>query len=401
MGVAVVLALVSALGPASPAVADDAGARRVLLNPTADPATSQYVSWSRDRARTGQEVVAVAPDGTATTARAIRKIGTSKRDAGSAQVRYVARLSGLTADTRYRYRIVTAQGTTGWRSFHTAPAANGSFTFLQFGDTQIDNAGVPERIIDAATRRHPDAQLLLHAGDVVNHPWEGREWADLHRALSPSGQSKNWIASIGNHEQCVLLSTCRSGDGRGFRSYFQGASNGFPDQRRTWYSVDHGAARFIVLDSFGDDLRAQRAFLKRQLRTNPRPWSIVLMHSGPFASRGDRENTRMRNWFLPTFEKYGADLVLSGHDHSYARGSKAGVTYLTSVSGPKYYESSAKDWNRGGATRSKAAYRTSTYQAIAVTPERIDVTAIVGDRAKGARPATKVGHVLDRFTIKH
>ncbi len=382
-----------------PATVAATGASRLLLTPTADPSTSQYVSWSSSAPRRGQLVVAVAADGTTVSAPAVRKVGTTKRTAGTTQVRYVARLAGLSAATRYRYRVLTNPGATGWRSFRTAPGPDATVSVLQFGDTQIDNAGVPEDIIDAAARRYPGAGLMLHAGDVVNHPWVAKEWRDLHRALSPSGQSRNWLVAIGNHEQCLLVSGCRSGDGRGFRSYFQGASNGFADQRRTWYFVDHGPARFIVLDSFGKDLRAQRAFLREAARSNPRAWTIVLLHSGPFASRGDRRNTAMRKAFLASFERYGVDLVLSGHDHSYARGAKAGVTYVTSVSGPKYYTSSAKDWRAGGARRVRSAYRTSTYQALTISPTRLRVDAIVGSRAKGAKPATKVGRTLDSFTL--
>jgi len=395
----VVALLAALLVPASSATAADSGVRRVLLNATADPATSQYVSWSRGGVSRGQSVVAIAPDGTTHRATAVRKLGTTERTAGSVQYRYVAKLTGLRADTTYRYRITTRKGVTSWRSFRTAPGPHDTLTFLQFGDTQIDNAGVPEDIVDAATKRFDHARLLLLAGDVVDRPWKGGEWTALHRALSPSGQSANWMASIGNHEQCDLLTSCRSGDGRGFRSYFQGANNRFEKQRRTWFFADAGPARFIVLDSFGSDPGRQRAFLREALKTNTRPWSIVLMHSGPFASRGDRTHAAMREAFLPTFEKYGADLVLSGHDHSYARGSKAGVVYLTSVSGPKYYDTSAADWERGAAVRAKAAYRTSTYQAITVTPTEIAVRAIVGHRGAGATPATKVGQVLDCFTL--
>lgn len=155
-----------------------------------------------------------------------------------------------------------------------------------------------------------------------------------------------------------------------------------------------------MLDSFGRDLARQRAFLADSLRTNPRPWSIVLMHSGPFASVSHRKNTDMRRWFLPTLEKYGADLDLSGHDHSYARGSKAGVTYLTSVSGPKYYESSAKDWKASGATRVTSALRTSTYQVVTVTPTELKVRAVVAHRGSGAKPSAKVGSTLDTFTLE-
>ncbi len=395
------LLLVSALLlPVVPANAADSGARRVLLTPTASPATSQYVSWSRRSAASGQKVVAVGPDGSVKTAAAVKKQGTTERLSGSRQVRYVAQLTRLSANSSYRYRIVTRSGKTPWRTFRTAPSTGGDFAFLQFGDTQVRNAQIPTRIIDAAVAKTPSARLLVHAGDVVNHPWVGREWSDLHAALTPSGQSKNWLAAIGNHEQCILLKSCRSGQGQGFRAYFHGASNGYAKQRRTWFYVDYGAARFIVLDSFGNDLPRQRAFLAKALATNNQPWSIVVMHAGPFASDSKRNNDKIRKAFLPTLEKYGADLVLSGHDHSYARGSKAGVTYLTSVSGPKYYDSGAADWQRGGAVREVAAYRTSTYQSISVTSTELKVSAIVGHRAKGAWPQTTVGQVLDTFTLQ-
>lgn len=399
---ACVLAVVvaTALGPAAATqAAAGPGVSRVLLTPTANPATSQYVSWSRSSALSGQRVEVRAAGGPVRAFTARRKLGTTKRTAGRTQYRYVATATDLRAATAYAYRIVTRRGATPWRSFTTAGPASAPVTFLEFGDTQIKNAGVPEAIIDAATRRYPQARLLLHAGDVVNHPWVDREWSDLHRALSPSGQSKNWMIAMGNHEQCVLLTHCRSGDGRGFRSYVQGAGNGFAQQRRTWYWSDQGPVRFIVLDSFGRDLARQRDFLRTALATNTRPWTVVLMHAGPFASRGDRTNTAMRRWFLPAFEQYGVDLVLSGHDHSYARGHKAGVTYLTSVSGPKFYSSSAADWTRGGATRVVAAARTATYQAITATPQSLTVESIVGYRGSGSTATASAGQVLDRFTL--
>lgn len=393
--------LAASLLPAVPAAsAAQTGVRRMILTPTADPSTSQYVSWSRSSATSGQRVQATGPDGVTYTVPARRKTGTTVKTAGSRQYRYVVRLTGLKPSTSYRYRVVGPGVTSRWRAFRTAGIARASFQMLQFGDTQIDNDGVPEKIIDAATKRFPKARLLLQAGDVVNKPWIGREWRELHQALSPSGQAKNWISSIGNHEQCEVTSDCRSGDGRGFRSYFHAPSNGFTEQRPTWFYVDQGPARVIVLDSFGSDLRRQRAFLAHALRTNDRTWSIVLMHSGPFASVGTRKNTEMRRWFLPTLEKYDADLVLMGHDHSYARGRKAGVTYLTSVSGPKYYKTSSEDWRAGGAERVTSAYRTSTYQVLTVTRTALKVQAIVGHRGKGATPSRKVGATLDVVTLR-
>lgn len=400
--VAIVVAAVCAafLVPVPAAADRPSGLGRILLTSTAEPATSQFVSWSRTEPRTGQRVVTVAPDGTVRTTAAKRKLGTTKRTAGSNHARYVAKVTGLRPSTTYRYRIVSGGDATVWRTFRTAGRARDSFTFLQFGDTQVRNAKVPARIIDRATRRHRGARLVLQAGDVVDRPWSGREWADLHRAINPSGQYRSWISSIGNHEQCVGAGSCRSGNARGFRSYFHAPSNGHPGQRRTWYFADHGPARIIVLDTYGKDLARQRDFLVKALRTNQRPWSIVLMHRGPFAARDDRSNAEVRRWFLKPLERHGADLVLSGHDHSYARARKAGVTYLTSVSGPKYYDTSAQDFRDNGAIRRRAAYRTSTYQAVTVTPRALRVRAFVGHRANGAKPSARVGDVLDSFTLR-
>ena len=61
------------------------------------------------------------------------------------------------------------------------------------------------------------------------------------------------------------------------------------------------------------------------------------------------------NWFKTLIDKYGVDLVLQGHDHTYARGyasnkaeetvvEDSGAVYAVSVSGPKMYESQDQDW---------------------------------------------------------
>ncbi|GAA3534394.1 hypothetical protein AFL01nite_06240 [Aeromicrobium flavum] len=47
----------------------------------------------------------------------------------------------------------------------------------------------------------------------------------------------------------------------------------------------------------------------------------------------------------------------------------------------------------------KAAYRTSTYQVVTVTPTTLSVRALVGHRGRGATPAARVGSTLDSFTL--
>lgn len=377
----------------------------ITLIPTADPAHSQTFTWRITKKRSGQVVQVKAPNGSVTTVAARYKMRVKKKYAGTSAYAFTATATWLAAGTRYSYRIVTSGGSTSWISFSTASGGlDRSWTFLAFGDTQVANTGVPEDIIDAAVRRNPSAPLLLHAGDVVNKPNSLKEWRQFMSATYPTRTSKNWLISVGNHEQCVLLKkSCRSGNGHAFRSYYSWPRNGYPGQGATWYYTDYQGVRFIVLDTFGGDLARQSAFLETALRINRQRWTVVLQHAGPFASRSDRNNSAERRAFLPLYTKYKVDLVLSGHDHSYNRGyygsSQNSTVYAVSDSGPKFYTPSSNDWGRGGATRVVSAGHTSTYQQVTVSRNTLVYQAVIGYKGKGATTSKKVGQVLDQVTI--
>ena len=381
----------------------------VVLTPTTDPSTSQSVTWRSVTAAANQRIVA-QPDGGGTVVRAnaTRKAATTVRDSGSARPAYVATFTGLEPGTRYRYRVVNDAGGAGDYYFTTAtrPMSGGDlqpWTFLGLGDTQVDNADRPAAIVRAAVARFPKASLLLHAGDVVNHPWEHQEWVDLMAALAPVRTSRNVVPSIGNHEQCILLSSCRSGNAEGFRTYFSAPSNGYPKQRQTWFSFDQQGVRFVVLDAFGSDLAQQARFLDARLGAADAPrWSVVLLHAGPFASRADRTNQAVFDTVLPVIEKHDVDLVLSGHDHVYSggyHGDPDSTVFATSDSGPKFYAISDADWKRRGATRTAWAEQTSTYQVVDVTQDTLRYRAIVATKGAGARPSIAYGAAVDDVTI--
>jgi hypothetical protein len=383
----------------------------IVLSPTADPRTSQAVTWRSPSAYSTEKVAFHRADESAARwAVARRKSATSVRNSGNAQPAYTATMTGLEPGTDYVYRVVTSGGSSSLYSFTTPKATVGEgWQLLSFGDTQIDNAGLPKRIIAAATSRFPSADLLLHAGDVVNHPWEHQEWRDLFSALSAQRYSKNWAVSIGNHEQCILVADCRSNHAEGFRAYFTWPKNDYPQQGQTWYYTDYPGVRLVVLDDFGSDIERQAAFLDQALTDNPQQWSVVLMHAGPFASRADRTNPSVRKYLLPVFREHDVDLVLDGHDHSYARdylGDPDSTVFATSVSGPKYYTTSGKDWRDHGASKIVTARDISTYQVVDVSGSTLRYRAIVV--SKGARPAaiatgftpsTAHGAALDAGTI--
>lgn len=386
--------------------AADAASRptSVTLSPTADPAHSQTFTWRMTKKRSGQKVQIKAANGRVTNVAARYKMRVQKKYAGKTAYAFTATATRLAAGTRYAYRIVTSGGSTRWVWFTTARSGlDRTWTFLAFGDTQVSNAGVPEDLIDTAVARNRAAPLLLHAGDVVNKPNSLTQWRQFMEATYPTRTNRNWLISVGNHEQCVQVKVCSSGNGQAFRSYYSWPRNGYPGQGATWYYTDYQGVRFIVLDTFGADLTSQKAFLESALRSNRQRWTVVLQHAGPFASRPGRNSSAVRSAFLPVYDKYKVDLVLSGHDHSYDRGyhgtNPNSTVYATSVSGKKFYTASSSDWTRSGARQVVSAAKTATYQTVTVSRNQLVYKAIVGYKSKGATTSKRVGQVLDQVTI--
>ena len=97
-----------------------------------------------------------------------------------------------------------------------------------------------------------------------------------------------------------------------------------------------------------------------------------------FSPASDRDNPVLRQFWKPLLDQYKVDLVLSGHDHIYARTGDIDVTnikniptgyqqaydpdigtvYVVSVSGPKMYEITK------GSFAKKLGENTQLYQII-------------------------------------
>jgi 3',5'-cyclic AMP phosphodiesterase CpdA len=138
------------------------------------------------------------------------------------------------------------------------------------------------------------------------------------------------------------------------------------------------------------------------LATNPHKWSIVLMHAPPFATRPGRSNPAVVARWLPILEAHDVDLVLTGHDHSYARGFHGdpnGPVFASSVSGPKFYPATDADWVANGATRVAWATGTATYQVITITGDQLSYRAVVSARSSTSTSPFGPGGVLDHFVI--
>ena len=95
---------------------------------------------------------------------------------------------------------------------------------------------------------------------------------------------------------------------------------------------------FIVLDTNNLISWDHEIVLERALRAYPQAkWRVVMMHHSLYSCEDTAEKgPYLRAKLAPLMEKYGVDLVLSGHTHRYSRSypirsgavSDNGVTYL-------------------------------------------------------------------------
>jgi predicted phosphodiesterase len=86
-----------------------------------------------------------------------------------------------------------------------------------------------------------------------------------------------------------------------------------------YYSFKKGNATFFALDSNYMD-SSQIDWLERELQTTNTPWKICFLHHPLYSDgRYHGPDLDLRAHLEPLFEKYGVDVVLSGHDHIYER----------------------------------------------------------------------------------
>jgi hypothetical protein len=103
------------------------------------------------------------------------------------------------------------------------------------------------------------------------------------------------------------------------------------------YAAGRGGMRFFVLDSTTalaspQSLARQRAWAKRSLLASSARWKVVVLHHPPYSSGEVHGSTPEFQW---PFGAWGADLVLSGHEHNYERVVAQGTTYVVDGAGGK------------------------------------------------------------------
>jgi predicted phosphodiesterase len=96
-----------------------------------------------------------------------------------------------------------------------------------------------------------------------------------------------------------------------------------------YYSFKKGNATFFALDSNYMD-SSQLDWLQRELQSTNTPWKICFLHHPLYSDgRYHGPDVDLRTHLEPLFEKYGVNVVFSGHEHVYERFKPAhGIYYF-------------------------------------------------------------------------
>ncbi|MBD2530006.1 metallophosphoesterase [Nostoc flagelliforme FACHB-838] len=141
-----------------------------------------------------------------------------------------------------------------------------------------------------------------------------------------------------------------------------------------YYTFKRNQVQFFALDTNSNaDLKNQIPWLEKELSLSKAPWKVVFGHHPIYSSGHYGVNQTFIKTFTPLFQKYGVQLYINGHDHSYERTSAiSGTTYLVTGAGAGTRPVGRSEWTEHSAEKlSFAAYE--------VYPDRIEVSAIATD----------------------
>ena len=215
-------------------------------------------------------------------------------------------ISGLQPGQTYRY-VVQAGRDRSEGTFRTSPPLDYSepFRFLVYGDTRT--RPIEHSLVAQAMAREAPFDLVLNTGDLIANGtvWEQWQTEFFDPAAPILTKAAMWPAR-GNHEMDAVL----------YRRLFNLPGNGL------YYSFDFANVHFVVLDPYiGRDLHGEMVqwFEKDLAAAAKRSQWIVVNYHEPTFNVGGHGSTFGQQDILPLMEKYGVDVVVTGHSHLYER----------------------------------------------------------------------------------
>ena len=366
-----------------------------------DNSTSRTIMWQSDSSEADAVIeYRLVGDEHTQTIGATDKAFT---DDGSTTYIHEATLTGLTPNTKYEYRVgYGADRRSDWYTLETAGAS--VYDVLIYPDSQSGDYSQWEEIVRSSALRNPRTALYISMGDLVDNGEQAYQWRTWLNSIKPLSANVPLATTLGNHEMYTLDWKMR--EPYAYLNYFGVPPNGNEIFNRRYYSYDFGDVHYVVLDTMlyesnheenhdthhPDLYDVQIQWLRQDLAANTKKWTVVLMHRDPFQYAFNRPGANRDVGFneegvlfMPIFDEFNVDLVLSAHLHSYRnrghvrnfdRDASGPLYILTGIAG----DARRPNWKEHPLDVYVAPDREkNNYMTMTVTPNKLIVKAFLPD----------------------
>ncbi|WPB80585.1 metallophosphoesterase [Archangium violaceum] len=375
------------------------GAVAAALTFTASSASAASLTRQPYLQRVGPDTATIAfrLDGNCVPAVRYGTQGSTNQSAQSADAgrTHAIVLSGLQPGTEYTYLVEACGARTSPVRFSTAPVpGTRSIHFTAVGDFGMNNAD-QRSVANAMLARKPELFLML--GDNAYESGTEAEFQNnLFVPMAPLLAQVPSVAVPGNHEYVTNRAQPYFDN-----LYLPTSSTG----GEHYYSLDWGHVHFVGLDAncamgmASQDrcsLASQRKWLEQDLSASKAPWKVVFLHYPPWSSGEHGSQPLIRREFTPLFEKYGVDLVLTGHDHHYERSQpmKGNAVGPSGERNPTYLVVGG-----GGAALRPFATSKPSWTVVRNDQDHGYLDVKVEEGTLAAQVLTPSGKLVDSFTL--
>ncbi len=357
-----------------------------------DAASEVVVSWHTLQQVANPRVIVGTLEGQMLQVQAAHEVSYTDAKSGQVVYAYHAPIRHLEPGSDHLYAAYHDGAAPEFGTFTTGPRGRARFTFTSFADqgtptlgkTYVPPAGVtlPGTLFVNDNLGSPaagDTTLGVEQVEPLFHIFSGdfcyanlstnrvRSWWDFWANNSRSARNRPWMPCPGNHEN--ELGNGPIGYGA-YQTFFSVPRAGGQTAvtRGLWYAYTVGSVRVISLanddvcyqDAGNSYVRGysggeQKAWLEQELalsRVNPEiDWIVVSMHQVAISTVNmfNGADLGIREEWLPLFDRYGVDLVVTGHEHHYERthpirGQQANQT-LTPI--PQAFDTNVIDTTKG------------------------------------------------------
>lgn len=218
--------------------------------------------------------------------------------------------------------------------------------FAAIGDFG-ENDGTHTNVANLIKSWNPD--FIITQGDNRYDDWTfdeviGQRYCDFlvdipagDNCDGTSAVTNRFFPAIGNHEY---------DDGGGINEYLDyfvlpgsGVTSSNSSNNERYYDFEIGPVHVFVINSDSreadgiDDSSVQAQWLQTQLAQSTATWQVVTMHHSPYSSGERHGSDETLQW---PYADWGADVIISGHNHNYERILEEGIVYYVNGLGSRF-----------------------------------------------------------------